>query len=66
MTIAIIEGLLLGIVLILIRTVWGYAYSNEREVVEYVANMLPLVAASNFVDGLQCVLSGLHFYHLVL
>ncbi|XP_023005105.1 protein DETOXIFICATION 16-like [Cucurbita maxima] len=59
MTIAIIEGLLLGIVLILIRTVWGYAYSNEREVVEYVANMLPLVAASNFVDGLQCVLSGI-------
>lgn len=60
MAMAIIEGLLLGTVLLLIRNFWGYAYSNEREVVKYVANMLPLVAVSNFLDGLQCVLSGSH------
>lgn len=68
MTMAVIEGLLLGTVLILIRNVWGYAYSNEEEVVKYVANMLPLVAASNFLDGLQCVLSGSHlliFYNYI-
>ena len=55
---AICEGLLIGSILILIRNVWGYAYSNEVEVVKYVAAMIPFVAASNFLDSLQCVLSG--------
>ncbi|CAJ1936691.1 unnamed protein product [Sphenostylis stenocarpa] len=50
---AIIEGTLVGTVMILIRNVWGYAYSNELEVVEYVAKMLPFLAASNFLDGIQ-------------
>uniref|UniRef100_A0A9I9E6N6 Protein DETOXIFICATION n=1 Tax=Cucumis melo TaxID=3656 RepID=A0A9I9E6N6_CUCME len=56
---ATIEGLLLAIILVLIRNVWGYAYSSEPEVVEYLANMLPIVAISSFLDGLQCVLSGI-------
>ncbi|KAE8694212.1 hypothetical protein F3Y22_tig00110785pilonHSYRG00022 [Hibiscus syriacus] len=55
---AIFEGILVGSVLILIRNVWGHAYSNEAQVVEYVAAMLPIVATSNFLDSLQCVLSG--------
>ncbi|KAK7252282.1 hypothetical protein RIF29_36120 [Crotalaria pallida] len=54
----IIEGTLVGTVMILIRNIWGYAYSNEVEVVEYVAIMLPILAASNMLEGLQCVLSG--------
>ncbi|KAJ6749026.1 MULTIDRUG RESISTANCE PROTEIN [Salix purpurea] len=56
--IAVTEGIVVGIVLILIRNLWGYAYSNEIQVVNYVAVMLPVVATSNFLDGLQCVLSG--------
>lgn len=59
---AVTEGILVGSVLILIRNVWGYAYSNEIEVVKYVASMLPILAASNFLDGLQCVLSGFFFF----
>ncbi|KAL6181476.1 hypothetical protein ACLB2K_048131 [Fragaria x ananassa] len=55
---AITEGLLVGLVLILIRNFWGYAYSNETEVVDYLAAMMPILATSNFLDGLQCVLSG--------
>ncbi|KAL3838977.1 hypothetical protein ACJIZ3_023568 [Penstemon smallii] len=55
---AISEGILVGLVLILIRNIWGYAYSNETEVVSYVATMMPILASSNFMDGLQCVLSG--------
>lgn len=55
---AITEGLLVGFVLILIRNFWGYAYSNETEVVKYLATMMPILATSNFLDGLQCVLSG--------
>lgn len=55
---AITEGILVGVVLVLIRNILGYAYSNEIEVVKYVARMLPLLATSNLIDGLQCVLSG--------
>ncbi|XP_061988300.1 protein DETOXIFICATION 16-like [Rosa rugosa] len=55
---AITEGLLVGLVLILIRNFWGYAYSNETEVIDYLATMMPILATSNFLDGLQCVLSG--------
>lgn len=58
---AVTEGILVGAVLILIRNIWGYAYSSEEEVVKYVAVMMPILAASNFLDGLQCVLSGSFF-----
>ncbi|CAL0312384.1 unnamed protein product [Lupinus luteus] len=54
----ITEGILVGTVMILLRNIWGYAYSNEVELVKYVATMLPLLAASNILDGIQCVLSG--------
>lgn len=56
---AISEGVLVGTVVILIRNIWGYAYSNEEEVVRYVAVILPLLAVSNFLDALQSVLSGI-------
>ncbi|XP_024023313.1 protein DETOXIFICATION 16 [Morus notabilis] len=55
---AITEGLLVGLVLVLIRKIWGYAYSNEVEVVNYLAEMMPILAVANFLDGLQGVLSG--------
>lgn len=54
----VVVGTVVATVLISIRNVWGYAYSDEIQVVRYVAVMLPIVAASNFLDGLQCVLSG--------
>ncbi|KAI6686116.1 hypothetical protein NL676_032029 [Syzygium grande] len=56
--IAITEGAIVGIVTILVRHVWGKLYSNEEEVIEYVARMMPLLALSDFLDGFQCVLSG--------
>ncbi|XP_010251826.1 PREDICTED: protein DETOXIFICATION 16-like [Nelumbo nucifera] len=55
---AITEGILVGLVMILIRRIWGYAYSNEEEVAKYVATMMPVLATSNFLDGIQSVLSG--------
>lgn len=56
---AVTEGILVGSLLILIRNIWGYAYSSEIEVIKYVASMMPILAFSNFLDGLQCVLSGI-------
>ncbi|KAF9592456.1 hypothetical protein IFM89_014946 [Coptis chinensis] len=54
----VIEGISLGSVMILVRRVWGKCYSNEERVVEYVAIMVPLIAASYLLDGIQSVLSG--------
>lgn len=56
--IAIVEGTTVGLVTILVRNVWGRLYSNEDEVIKYVAKMMPLLALSDFLDGFQCVLSG--------
>ncbi|XLT53055.1 hypothetical protein HN873_045659 [Arachis hypogaea] len=56
---AIIEGTLVATVMISIRNLWGYVYSNDVQVVRHVALMLPILAASIFLDGLQCVLSGI-------
>ncbi|CAN6178196.1 unnamed protein product [Urochloa humidicola] len=55
---AISEGLVIGLVLVCIRYIWGHAYSNVEEVVTYVAKMMLVIAVSNFFDGIQCVLSG--------
>lgn len=56
--IALAEGITVGITTILIRHVWGKLYSNEKEVVDHAAAILPLLALSNLLDGIQCVLSG--------
>ncbi|KAL8251678.1 hypothetical protein R6Q59_035371 [Mikania micrantha] len=58
LVIIIIVGVLVGSVLIWVRNIWGYAFSNDVEVVEYLATMMPILAVSNFLDGFQCVLSG--------
>ncbi|XP_077220333.1 protein DETOXIFICATION 16-like [Tasmannia lanceolata] len=54
----ITEGAIVVLTTILVRGVWGYLYSNEEEVVKYVTSMMPVLAISNFLDGVQCVLSG--------
>ncbi|XP_059072596.1 protein DETOXIFICATION 16 isoform X1 [Cryptomeria japonica] len=55
---AITEAVMIGCLLFSIRNVWGSAYSDEKEVINYVASMLPLVAVSSILDGIQGVLSG--------
>ncbi|XP_058091629.1 protein DETOXIFICATION 16-like [Magnolia sinica] len=51
-------GAVVGLATILVRNVWGYVYSNEVEVVKYVATLMPLIALSDFINGIQSVLSG--------
>ncbi|PRQ40239.1 putative multi antimicrobial extrusion protein [Rosa chinensis] len=57
-TVALSEGAAIAIATVLVRRVWGVLYSNENEVIRYVAEMMPLLALSDFLDGFQCVLSG--------
>ncbi|KAF7130078.1 hypothetical protein RHSIM_Rhsim10G0024500 [Rhododendron simsii] len=56
--VAVVAGAVVGTGTILVRHVWGKLYSNEEEVISYVAKMMPLLALSDFLDGFQCVLSG--------
>uniref|UniRef100_A0ACD5XN93 Uncharacterized protein n=1 Tax=Avena sativa TaxID=4498 RepID=A0ACD5XN93_AVESA len=55
---AISEGLLIAVTMVLLRSFWGYMYSNEEEVVAYIARMIPVQAASFFMDGIHNSLSG--------
>ncbi|CAN4090182.1 unnamed protein product [Withania somnifera] len=53
------EGILVAMFIISVRKLWGHCYSNEEEVVTYVAEMLMFIAGSHFIDANQSVLSGL-------
>ena len=55
----VVEVITVGVALFCCRYVLGYAFSNEKEVVEYVAKVTPLLSLTVVMDGLQAVLSGL-------
>lgn len=57
------EVVLASTTLFAVRNVWGYAFSNEKEVVTYVAEITPILCISIIMDGTQAVLSGYLFYH---
>jgi MATE family multidrug resistance protein len=57
---AISEGLVMAMILISVRHVWGHVYSDQEEVVTYVAKMVLLIAVSSLLDGIQSILSGTH------
>ncbi|OMO80283.1 Multi antimicrobial extrusion protein [Corchorus capsularis] len=58
MVLAAIEPLIVSITLFCCRYIYGYLFSNEAEVVNYVAEMLPLLCISIIMDSIQAVLSG--------
>lgn len=59
MVIATIEAITLSIILFCYRSIVGYAFSNENEVVDYAKEMMPLICVSIIMDSLQAVLSGI-------
>lgn len=58
MVLGIAEAVLVSTVFYFCRHVLGYAYSNEKEVVDYVAEMVPLLCLSIGADSLIGILSG--------
>ncbi|KAG6573927.1 Protein DETOXIFICATION 12, partial [Cucurbita argyrosperma subsp. sororia] len=54
----VVETSILTSTLFALRRVFGYAFSNEKDVVDYVASMAPLVCLSVILDSIQGVLSG--------
>ncbi|KAJ8749274.1 hypothetical protein K2173_018754 [Erythroxylum novogranatense] len=59
MLLTIIESLILSSTLFATRSIFGYTFSNEKEVVNYVTRMAPLVCVSVVLDGLQGLFSGI-------
>ena len=58
MLLAVIETTIVSATLFASRHVFGYTFSNEKEVVDYVTAMAPLVCLSVIMDSVQGVLSG--------
>ncbi|KAI8028758.1 Protein DETOXIFICATION 14 [Camellia lanceoleosa] len=58
MVLAVVEAIIISTILFCCRFVLGYAYSEEKEVVDYVKEMTPLICFSITMDSLQAVLSG--------
>jgi MATE family multidrug resistance protein len=56
--ISLIEAVIVSTNLFCYRNVFGYAFSNERVVVDYVTELAPLLCLSIVADSLQTVLSG--------
>ena len=52
------ETIFVATILFCCRFVLGFAYSNEKEVGDYVKEMTPLICLSIIMDSLQAVLSG--------
>ncbi|KAB5544803.1 hypothetical protein DKX38_012915 [Salix brachista] len=58
MFLAVSDTIIVASALFASRRVFGYLYSNEKEVVDYVTTMAPLLCLSIIMDSLQGVLSG--------
>ncbi|MFS7971701.1 putative multi antimicrobial extrusion protein [Helianthus anomalus] len=58
LSLVITEVLVIGLVLVAARKVWANLYTNEAEVVSYVSLVMPMLAISNVMDGVQGILSG--------
>ncbi|KAH7533921.1 hypothetical protein FEM48_Zijuj04G0182700 [Ziziphus jujuba var. spinosa] len=59
MIVAVGEAAVVSTILYCCRYVLGYGFSNEKEVVDYVAEMVPLLCLSITSDSLLAVLSGI-------
>ncbi|KAL0742530.1 hypothetical protein Bca4012_084043 [Brassica carinata] len=54
----LIESVFFSILLFTCRNIVGYAFSNSKEVVDYVADLSPLLCLSFILDGFTAVLNG--------
>ncbi|VAI94033.1 unnamed protein product [Triticum turgidum subsp. durum] len=59
MVLGVVSSISVSLAIILVRYLWGYAYSNDKEVVEYISKIMPIIAVAFFFDDMQCVLSGI-------
>ncbi|KAL9664509.1 hypothetical protein QQ045_019912 [Rhodiola kirilowii] len=58
MCVTVTETLIVSSTLLACRHIFGYLYSNEKEIIDYVTSMTPLICLSVIIDSIQGVLSG--------
>lgn len=58
MFLAVVETLTVSICFFFFRHILGRAYSNEKQVVDYIGAMIPFICLSVVTDSLQAVISG--------
>ncbi|CAL8997691.1 unnamed protein product [Prunus brigantina] len=58
MVLAMVEMIVVSTALFSYRHILGFAFSSDKEIVERIADMAPLISLSIVTDGLQAVLSG--------
>nr|QBM79445.1 MATE15 [Rehmannia glutinosa] len=58
LVLAVTEFLIASITIYICRGILGYAFSEEKEVVNYIKEMVPFLCLSIVMDSLQSVLSG--------
>ncbi|GMI83065.1 Protein DETOXIFICATION 14 [Hibiscus trionum] len=56
--ITVMEAIIVGTILYFFRNIFGYVFSSDEEIVEHVADIVPFMCLSFFLDGLQSLLSG--------
>lgn len=59
MLVAVLEAVVVSSSLFAGRHVFGYVFSNDKEVVDYVTNMAPLICLAVILNSIHGVLSGL-------
>ncbi|KAH1072696.1 hypothetical protein J1N35_025024 [Gossypium stocksii] len=58
MLVTLAEAVIASVILFCFRHIFGYAYSDDKEVVNNVAKMVPLMCLSIIMDSLHVVLTG--------
>lgn len=58
LVLSIVEFVVASITFFLCRHILGYLFSNEKDVVNYVKDMIPFLCVSVVMDSIQAVLSG--------
>lgn len=58
MALAVVETTIVSSTVFASRNVFGYIFTNEKEVVDYVTKMAPLLCLNIIMDSLQGTLSG--------
>lgn len=61
MILGIAEAVIVSTFFVCCRHILGYAYSNDKQVVDYVTEMVPLLCVSVSADSLIGALSGEFF-----
>ncbi|KAK9934657.1 hypothetical protein M0R45_021793 [Rubus argutus] len=59
MLLTVLGSVIIGSTVFASRSVFGYIFSNEKEVVDYVTSISPLICLSVIADSLHGVLSGI-------